>query len=145
MLATNFKSADELGLSEKGYRALHRVLRMLESGELVYTPLNHFVPKGFNMNATWEENECGTIGCIGGWAGFYDKKGWTGEPINRSAFAGESLFCPRRRVNHDYTVEEAAHALRAYLVTGIPDWSSGKSEPINALRLRRDTAPSVLN
>lgn len=122
MLAQNFKTADELGLTEKGYQGLHRVLRMLEGGELVYTPHNT-IPNGFNMNATWYENECGTVGCIGGWAGFYDKNGATeGFRLpNRDANLG-ALFCPRGRYSTNYTAEQAAHALRTYLVTGQPDW-----------------------
>ncbi len=69
MLAQNFKSAKELGLTEKGLAGLLKVLRMLEGGELVFSK-ECLVPNGFNMNYCWSQNECGTVGCIGGWAGF---------------------------------------------------------------------------
>lgn len=123
MLAQNFRTAEELGLTEKGYAGLHKVLRMLEGGELVYTRVPN-VPNGFNMNSCWEQNECGTVGCIGGWAGFYDKKGFVEEmllPTTPNTRLGP-LFCPPDRYSKHYSVEQAAHALRTYLVTGQADW-----------------------
>lgn len=66
MLAQSYKTAEELGLTEKGRDALIRVLGMMDRGELKDTPRNCFAPNGFNMSVSWYENECGTIGCIGG-------------------------------------------------------------------------------
>ncbi len=127
MLAQNFLTAEELGLTEKGYQGLHKVLRMLEGGELVYSPrrphaLSKIPPNGFNMATCWDKHECGTVGCIGGWAGFYNEKGWVdGMKDERVKSNLHMLFCPKSPRSH-YTVDQAAHALRTYLVTGTPDW-----------------------
>ncbi len=124
MLAQNFLTAEELGLTEKGYQGLHKVLRMLEGGELVYTPrgFDPKIPNGFNMAVCWTEHGCATVGCIGGWAGFYNKKGWVdGMKDERVKSNLHLLFCPKAPRSH-YTIDQAAHALRTYLVTGTPDW-----------------------
>lgn len=125
MLAQNFKAAEELGLTERGRDALIRVLGMMDRGELKDTPRGCFIPNGFNMGVTWYENECGTVGCIGGWAGFY---GPSGGALGDFCIPGHAhklgeLFCPEGWcVTGKYSVKQATHALRAYLVTGTPDW-----------------------
>lgn len=71
MLAQNFKSAIDLDITEVELRSLVTVLGMLERGELMH---GYFAlckiprkPNEFNMAATLD-NQCGTIGCIAGWA-----------------------------------------------------------------------------
>ncbi len=122
MLAQNFKGADELGLTEKGLQALIRVLRMLETNELVYSPDGMPIHNGFNMKLTWWENECGTVGCIGGWAGFYTERLILATTTGSLTHGLGQLFCPPSWRTGKCTVEQAAYALRAYLVTGEPDW-----------------------
>lgn len=120
MLAQNFKTPEELNLTEKGYVGLLKVLRMLESGELAWTNGAH-VPNGFNMTTTWVENECGTVGCIGGWAGFYNKDGWV--PGMTLTAKSTGLFCPANAGPWEtITVDRAAKAVRSFLVTGEADW-----------------------
>lgn len=127
MLAQNFKTPEELGVTEKGYVGLLKVLRMLESGELVWTPPYSPIPNGFNMARCWEEHTCGTIGCIGGYAGWYP--GWYPNAINTGISHGGGkgnslgkLFSPPNWGSGHYTVDQAAKALRSYLVTGEADW-----------------------
>lgn len=121
MLAQNFKTAEELGLTEFGYSGLLRVLGMLERGELVYTTPGHFIPNGFNMREAWSKGQCGTIGCIGGYAGRYNSS----ELFTINVKGGDNcgkLFCPPDWRKGRYTVEQAAKAVRSFLVTGTPDW-----------------------
>ncbi len=76
------------------------------------------------MRACWHENECGTVGCIGGWAGFYGKNGWVEDNVLYPRKTNLcDLFCPIGRIEQNYTVEQAAHALRTYLVTGQAEWA----------------------
>ncbi len=125
MLAQNFKSAEELGLTEKGYRGLIKVLGMLEREELVHSPepYRSRIPNGFNMRACWNESACGTVGCIGGWAGFYNNRGWVAGNVLPGEANLHELFCPIGYDRSNYTVEQAAHALRTYLVTGHAEWA----------------------
>lgn len=125
MLAQNFKTAKELGLTKKGLEAYIKTLRMLESGELVYTPQGHFVPNGFNMATVWvEEASCGSIGCIIGWAQHLagpNQMYLRRETDSKSAM--DHLAMPPNWGSGQYTVDQAAKALRSFLVTGEADWS----------------------
>lgn len=75
MLAQNFKSATELGLDEKVLMGLHKVLTRLEINDLVYVPDAWGIlekggtlpPNGFSMNIDLKREDCGTVGCLGGW------------------------------------------------------------------------------
>ncbi len=112
MLAQNFLTAEELNLTDKAHAALIKVLGMMDRGELVWTTRNKPVPNGFNM---------GTIGCIKGWA---EKVGGDGVWI-RNYMANcyvSDLFMPPAWRDGLHTLEQAAHALRTYLVTGTPEW-----------------------
>lgn len=122
MLASNFKTAEELGLVPEALQALIKVLGLLERGEVTWTPYNKPRKNGFNMAPVWMENSCGTVGCIAGWVmhlqpGFESWEKFSSKPHDPSL---EKLFCPNERFER--TVEEAAHALRTYLVTGEPEW-----------------------
>lgn len=124
MLAQNFKTAEELGLTDKGLVAMTQVLRMLESGELVWTPQGHFIHKGFNMSPVWDEKpDCGTVGCIAGWSNHLAGREcvWINHsPAQRQRVL--NLIMPPQPRNQ-YTVDQAAKALRSFLVTGEADWS----------------------
>lgn len=72
MLANSFQTPAALGISDVEFEALEKVLGMLERGELSHGPF----PRAkmdregnqFNMAALLDEGECGTIGCLMGWA-----------------------------------------------------------------------------
>lgn len=124
MLAQNFLPAKELGLTDKGLEVMIRILRMLESGELKWTPVGKPIPNGFNMGRGWETHyqgeECGTVGCIAGWFGFLGK----GEHLLSGPVPyWNALVKPKGVWEGKHTVEQAAKALRSTLVTGVPDWS----------------------
>jgi hypothetical protein len=62
MLAQNFKTATDLGISEVEQDALIKVLGMLERNDFA---------RGESFNMGWwyqHSNTCGTVGCIAGWA-----------------------------------------------------------------------------
>lgn len=126
MLAQNFKSAAELGLKEDQRAALEAVLRMLERKELKNSDLSCTIKNGFNMSRVWLENECGTVGCMAGWARHLSQREdmfsfdeLVGGPHNISI-----LFMYGDERRHNVSVEQAAIALRHYLTTGVVDWDS---------------------
>lgn len=131
MLAQNFKSTADLGLSDDEYAALVTTLGMLERGELVHVrisdqPTFRHDASGFtghfNMGEWQEGFHCGTVCCIGG----------TAELIGQVEFnicdnhALEELFYPTaltpRHLWDDITIEQAARALRSFLTTGHANW-----------------------
>lgn len=128
MLAQNFKSAADLGLSEPQLSALQKTLVLLETGKLRHVPSPTLYTSGgtdfsfkFNM-AAWSrdgDGECGTVCCIAG----------TAELVGRVDFcerlaALDELFyannCDKNLVA--ITPTEAATALRSYLTTGDARW-----------------------
>lgn len=132
MLAQNFKTAEELHLTDKGLLAMIEVLRRLESGELKWIPMGTSAPKGFNMAVGWLPavphniwtEDCGTIGCIAGWANqiAYSHKGWRQSVSTGPNAAWGALVTPQIADWGKITIDQAAKALRSYLVTGTPDW-----------------------
>lgn len=133
MLAQNFKTAEELQLTDKGLLAMIEVLRRLESGELKWIPMGTSAPKGFNMAVGWLPEvsrslwteDCGTIGCIAGWANqiAYGHKDCRQSVSTRSNAAWGALVTPTQIADWGkITVDQAAKALRSFLVTGTPDW-----------------------
>jgi hypothetical protein len=129
MLAQNFKSPNELGLTSDEFGAAVKVLNMLERGELVHLPKGLCDPRaaevrGFYMRG-WagykERDECGTVCCIGGWMEVVLR-----EPLSKECHRRfHDLFYPDGYYGDSerYTVEAAAQAMRAKLTTGIADWS----------------------
>lgn len=133
MLAQNFKTADDLQITDIELRSLIGVLGMLERDELIRgeAPLAT-MERGaneFNMAATLN-SECGTIGCIAGWAYHIsgkeafpeivdDENGWLRDnPKLRSLFGiGRATFTLDR-----IKPDQAAAALRSYLTTGDARW-----------------------
>ncbi len=133
MLAQNFLTAKELGLKVEAHKALIKVLHALEGGAFQHTSIYSTIPNGFNMGPVWRENECGTVGCIAGWALLYMGQKWDGRVefcgnafMAKPAIATDQLLrltSPGHKPRADITVDEAANALRTYLVTGRPDWT----------------------
>jgi hypothetical protein len=148
-----FKSAEELGFTSKSYyRALIKVLYMLENNEfewVTYCKISEGKSKkGFSMATTLvkttpygytESNNalnCGTVGCIAGWAAFFDENiqmkpqstmlmipNIVAEADDPSrAVAWSNLITPNGWKFRDYSLSQAAHALRTYLETGMADW-----------------------
>jgi hypothetical protein len=135
MLAQNFKSAADLGITEPQLSALQKTLVLLETGKLKHVPTGydgdgHGYPDlkfsgQFNMNQWAGANECGSICCIGGTAQLIGNLA-----PNEMEMAGAEndrlarLFYPD--VSGDdwsgITDSQAATALRSYLTTGDARW-----------------------
>lgn len=134
MLAQNFKSHVDLGIGEVEQTSLVKVLGMLERGELQHGmyPLARMFRQSneSNMATLLNEANCGTIGCIAGWA--HHISGGEAFPEiaagnwevrwNRSLI---DLFGIGRSIGSLYhlTPAQAATALRSYLTTGDAKWS----------------------
>ena len=131
MLAQNFKTAEELGMEKGAYEAHLKVLKLLEQGEVTHISvfgkrawgLEEPISNGFNMAPVWIEDSCGTVGCLLGWAHYFGASKvnafmTSGTSEQRTAY--NRLTMPTRADSR--TVDEAAHALRTYLVTGKADW-----------------------
>lgn len=133
MLAQNFKTADDLQITDIELRSLIGVLGMLERGELVHRRdpfvADAYGSNEFNMGMTLDSN-CGTIGCIAGWAYYLsgreafpqiadNENGWEGgnSELRRLFGIGRSTYSLDR-----ITPAEAATALRSYLSTGEARW-----------------------
>ncbi|MGX1418345.1 hypothetical protein [Bradyrhizobium elkanii] len=134
MLAQNFKSADDLEISEAQKDALIKTLVLLETGKLEhyripkdgsdYVPGRELEFSGhFSMAAFGRRHACGTAACIGGTAELISGVVFVGE-LNRPD-ALENLFYgdDDMRVGlEDITPSQAATALRSYLTTGHARW-----------------------
>ena len=130
MLAQNFKSAADLGITEPQREALMKTLVLLETGKLIHVPVPSYRGRGekfshmFNMAAWRRGTECGTIACIGGTAelvGNTDFGVWQvlfNKALRRLFF--RRLFFPDNL--SDITPTQAATALRSYLTTGNARW-----------------------
>jgi len=140
MLAQNFKTAADLGIKEVEFDALQTVLGMLERGELIYgkTPLakQFRLPNEFNMAVVLDESDCGSIGCLCGWAHIVSGRQAFAELIGRSweneYEVIQAVPANLRRLFrfgaiagslYDIKPEQAAVALRSFLTTGEPRWS----------------------
>lgn len=143
MLAQNFLTAKELGITEIERDALSKVLGMLERGEI---PAKAFNMGKFCGNAGFEVehaimNECGTVGCFCGWAN-YISNGSAFPELSRLYNSADCLMVrlPQSarhtfamddgsqslltyKIWHNATPESAANALRSYLTTGKDNWS----------------------
>lgn len=133
MLAQNFKTAADLQITTVMHSALMKVLGMLEREELVFCPqpkrtnIDPTVPNGFNMGITWAKEDCGTVGCLAGWAANVMGVPWESllhipslEPVFYPHFcelAGGTDAADK------ITPAEAAMALRNFLSTGKPEWN----------------------
>jgi hypothetical protein len=129
MLAQNFRTAAELGLSDQEHCALIKVLGMLDRQEISrrLLQMEHVGDPG-----------CGTPGCLLGWAravtkdydlfsGIWDLTDGYSRIHELFAFAGiDPLAFKGRR--SAITPAQAAIALRNYLTTGEPRWKEAVAE-----------------
>jgi hypothetical protein len=142
MLAQNFKSSADLGITDPELDALIKVLGMLERGDLAFQrvkPLKNFKPKNdhcFNMGPYLVEAECGTTGCIAGWA-YLVSGGQTfkfasnrrGDVVSAHRTLPSDLFdlfhCGEVSMEKRYkiTPSQAGAAVRSYLSTGKANWA----------------------
>lgn len=131
MLAQNFKTAADLGISNTNLEALIKVLGMLERGELQHTPDPETFEgsDGFNMadyNFS-DTNACGTVHCIAGWCDRLFKTDFVGlhmiSPPEGLPHSLNDLFSGAPGKNWNTTAGQAAVALRSYLTTGDPNWA----------------------
>lgn len=109
MLQQNFKSADELDLPATTHQAAIKVLGMMERGEIN----DQFSMRIWQRPHPTDTTKCQR--CIGGWV---NKEG------GNCNYFPLALTCPPDYQADKYTIEQATHALRSYLVTGTPDWGA---------------------
>lgn len=116
MLAQNFKTAADLGISDRELDALIKVLGMLEREEIDEAH--------FNMGIVGEP-DCGTSGCLLGWTRVADKDVFftlvckaclfpKNEGLETLFYSGEAF---------DAAPSQGAAALRSYLTTGEANWA----------------------
>lgn len=144
MLARNFKTAEELGLSEAEHKTLIDLLGRMERGEVEHRRISDqdqvalphawmwsaWVWRGlFNMAVIRQATDCGAVCCmlgaareIGGDTLFPEGHG-SDRRVRGARENLYTLFCPLGFVDYqDITVDEAAEQLRKYLTTGTHDW-----------------------
>ena len=138
MLAQQFLSHHALGIEQVDRDALVAVLGMLERKELVHwrNPDEAPISNGFNMAALISRRECGTIGCICGWA-HVASRGRAFQALAASAHAvdwSESIRCMPEALKDLFgfglpdrqlcgrTVTQSAEAMRNYLTAGDAQW-----------------------
>lgn len=125
MLARSFLSAADLKLPEMERGALIKVLHMLERGELVEVRRNDTSkPNGFCMSTVSAKSDCGSVGCILGWARFVTNEQvfdfWNPKfPLPRAASV---LFMYGDDRRHRVTIDQAIRGLSNYLTTGRANW-----------------------
>lgn len=139
MLAQNFMTAKSLKLTQKRYHALVLTLNLMETRNLIHTPLlseddDRHGPKSwiftghFNMSFWNMKHECGTICCIGGTAEIVGRI--PGSFLHTQDEDLEDLFFPAVDTDFDdITVEHGARALRNYLTFGKAKWKEVLNEP----------------
>lgn len=142
MLAQNFKTPADLGIQDKWFEALLKLLGMLERGELRHTSTVKLKPLCddrvrpevglFNMNRWSVAFECGTVCCLGGTAeaigGF--RFGRMPEKLVHLFHPGQESHKVLHRAGgyETITMEQAAIALRNYLSSGEPRWEEALAE-----------------
>lgn len=132
MLMQNFKSADELGISEPQADALRKTLVLLETGKLRHVSFRElgdhvrrdFIFSGqFNMSTYGYSHACGTAACIGGTAELISDAKFIG--VDRPNALTELFYMDSvdNQDMDDVTPAQAARALRSYLTCGDAKWS----------------------
>jgi hypothetical protein len=125
MLAQNFKSADDLGITEPQHQALRKTLVLLETDKLAHVePVDRCADRGsftghFNMCEWNTASACGTVCCIGGTAELIGNVKFEPQGLPEGL---DELFFPNAFRVEDVTPSQAATALRAYLTTGDAKW-----------------------
>lgn len=126
MLAQNFKTVIELGVDSVLVDVLHTILPMLEREEIRHAPMAggvaNVAPTAFNMARILCKTDCGTAGCLLGWARHFRahtfRVDWKNEALS-------NLFQPDIDESRwdSITTAQAATALRNYLTHGDPRWA----------------------
>ena len=150
MLAQNFLAAADLGISDKERDALIATLALFEGGEIEHRKIGIKLserhdfdakPDAFNMSfVRCATDDCGTTGCILGWSRWLAEdedllRGGERTPEINNLFGMSGHHCPDtgelvnafvrfNRCSSNIKPDEAAHALRNYLITGKADWHS---------------------
>jgi hypothetical protein len=137
MLAQNFKTAAELGITDEELEALVKVLGMLERGEIEAAPhgvsfFHKFAwsprlpkPKFFGMADEVAVSHCGTACCFYGWARYIsgNERLFCFYEGRERDDALRALFFPSRsKAINCSDPELGAMALRNYLTTGYANW-----------------------
>ncbi len=138
MLAQNFKTPTDLGITDAEFNALFKVLGMLERGELEHMradvfdpgPLGGHTPQFFNMCLVESQNDCGTACCIMGWARFiahdrslFHSRTLAASDLFRISHTDGTIFIYPGKFSSDILPSDAAIALRNYLTHGEPRWA----------------------
>jgi hypothetical protein len=130
MLAQNFKTADDLDITEKQKDALCKTLVLFETGKLTHVPPSSNGDEEatfsghFNMCNWSAKHRCGTIGCIGGTAEMVGQVSF-GYIYGLTNLPLKDLFLPNEVEPSQWgniTVDQASRALRSYLTTGAARW-----------------------
>lgn len=146
MLAPSFKTENELNLTSEEHNALHCVLELFESNlpetvrindDFDHTTDYRAIPTAFNMGVIIGKAECGTVGCLLGYARtiasnerLFDDPDYynivNNEWTTRDGSALSDLFgLTISAVSlFSITASMAAQALRNYLMYGKPDWEN---------------------
>jgi hypothetical protein len=153
MLAQNFKTAEDLRITDTELESLIKVLGMLERDEFTHYPfynnisvfkIKEIIARGFQpegkkylqMRGFLSDEGCGTAGCICGWAHLISNgkafpeltiHGGVISLANRLSVEASELFL----INGPFTAyqresvkpDQAAAALRNFLTTGHHQWS----------------------
>ena len=133
MLAQDFKTAEDLKISEAEWSAAISVLGMFERGEIVHQPPKEYdwgsetpiAAHSFNMECSGVVADCGTIACIGGWIAVLmgRRGGDINEYVNGTGADNLPLYgLFWGKTDPEVTAEQAARALRSYLTTGDARW-----------------------
>jgi hypothetical protein len=140
MLASAFKTAAELGITERVYTGALKVLGMLERGEVEHADhsslrcLTHAGsspqrPFRFNMGEWIADTDCGTVCCIGGAIDMVTggiMRGTDEEAMWDLLYVTDNcgVWGEMKAGGHinQITVPQAAQALRNFLTTGKPSW-----------------------
>lgn len=141
------KTAENLGISQEMHDALVWVRNMLNEQQIVHVPDDQYPMgrNGFNMRTSSAKYECGSVGCIGGWAwvamnldaverdaddGLFKLTNYQTDRASNFVHEMSSkellhLFFPPFSADYDsITTKEAALAIDNYLTTGYAQWES---------------------
>ncbi len=134
----NFKTPEELDMTQAEMPALIAVMHQMESGEMVWQPnsLSIFdseVPvaaKSFNMNAAGVKDygSNNMIGCIGFWMGiemgmdYYDAREYLFKQEQDTTKLRQLLW---GNIDSNLKPDMVAKTIRNFLETGVVDWEVG--------------------
>lgn len=136
MLSRTILSDAELKISQSEREALLLVLQKLEKDEIPhvcekpkFAIHKEYIeqPGGFNMSYIYSQHDCGTSGCILGWAltlhpdrdNIFDGRKRTDAIQNLFGVYGNDVPQP----TSDITPTQAAAAIRNFLATGHANWA----------------------